>query len=130
MKCRADDTQNEFYDVFLIDSDFAIERPKRAYRTGLHLLSGKGKLTHKSDDAASAGGGDNDIDIDNPMNQEMLIQSGEGKGQNANEMHDEVEHDASQHTFFIVNSQIKLKLVAKNAVSSVELIVMRDPDRS
>ncbi len=49
----------------------------------------------------------------------MIIQSGEGKGQKADEMHDESEHDASQHTFFIVNSQRKLKLVAKNAVSVV-----------
>ena len=100
----------------MIDADFAIERPKRAYRTGLHLLSGKGKLNPKSDRKESAGIKDDEIDTENPLTQEMIIQSGEGKGKNANEMHDESEHDASQHTFYIVNAQRRVKLVAKNAV--------------
>jgi phospholipase D1/2 len=46
----------------------------------------------------------------------MMIQSGEGKGQGADQMFDEEEVRASQHTFFISNSQRKLKLVTKNAV--------------
>lgn len=33
--------ETDIYDVFLIDTDFTIERPKRAYRKGLHLLSNK-----------------------------------------------------------------------------------------
>jgi phospholipase D1/2 len=111
--------------VFLIDQDFTIERPKRAYRTGLHLLSGKGSIKSH---AHSSKHGDtianavdplhaDEVDTDNPLTREMIINGGEGKGDAADQMHDEKEHHASQHTFFIANSQRKIKLVAKNAVS-------------
>ena len=114
-------SQTEFYDVFLIDNDFAIERPKRVYRTGFHFVTGNGSiksLAHKGDDVANVGNADeNDFDTDNPLTQQMIIASGEGKGEKADEMHDDGESKASQHTFFIVNSQRRLKLVARNAVS-------------
>lgn len=74
---------------------------------------------------------DNDIDLDNPFAQEMIINSGRGKGDKglgiykrgedpANMSDDEEngqESHASQHTFYIISSQRRLKLVAKNAVS-------------
>lgn len=57
------------------------------------------------------------IDTDNPFARDMIINSGEGKGQKATALDskDGEEADASHHTFFIVNSQRRLKLVAKNA---------------
>jgi hypothetical protein len=113
--------QTEFYEVFLIDQDFTIERPKRAYRTGFHFMTGKGSLRahkEKGDTVANAihPEHEGEVDTDNPFTQEMMIQNGEGKGDGADQMHDEKEHHASQHTFFITNSQRKLKLVTKNAV--------------
>ncbi|OCF40014.1 phospholipase D [Kwoniella heveanensis CBS 569] len=117
----------DFYDVFLIDADFTIERPKRYYRTGMHLLSGHGSLKslkHKGDLMANAADDNpNDIDTDNPFNRELIIASGEGKGSKGQSMHDDGEHHASQHTFSIINSQRKLKLVAKNARQMHQFIV-------
>lgn len=109
-----------YYDVFLIDADFMIERPKRVYRTGFNLATGHRNmksLVHKAgrprDDDEEDG-----IDTDNPLTAEMIVASGEGEGDRAANMHDEGESKASQHTFFIANSQRRLKLVTKNAVSS------------
>jgi phospholipase D1/2 len=121
------DPQTEFYEVFMLDQDFSIVRPKRAYRTGFHLMTGKGSLRalkEKGDTVANAVHPEHtdDIDPENPFTQEMIIQSGEGKGDAADQMYDEKEHHASQHTFFITNSQRKLKLVTKNAVSFGSLL--------
>jgi len=101
----------------MLDQDFSIERPKRAYRTGFHLLTGK-SLKRKEGDPTKAiqPEHEGEIDTENPFTQEMMIQNGEGKGQGADQMQDEEEVRASQHTFFISNSQRKLKLVTKNAV--------------
>lgn len=123
----------DFYDVFLLDQDFAIERPKRVYRTGLHLMTGqtsvraiRKKETPMGNEKGEARGGivsdggsdDEGIDLDNPFAREMVIASGEGTGQKLGAPHEDGdEHHASQHTFFIVNEQRRLKLVAKNAVS-------------
>lgn len=103
----------------MLDQDFSIERPKRAYRTGFHLLTGK-SLKRKEGDPTKAiqPEHEGEIDTENPFTQEMMIQNGEGKGQGADHMQDEEEVRASQHTFFISNSQRKLKLVTKNAVCS------------
>nr|XP_018262600.1 phospholipase D [Kwoniella dejecticola CBS 10117]OBR84758.1 phospholipase D [Kwoniella dejecticola CBS 10117] len=121
----------DYYDVFLLDADFTIERPKRYYRTGLHMLTSHGPskhvLKHKSsnDVISNARDGDNpnDIDLDNPFNRELIIASGEGKGSKGQSMHDEGEHHASQHTFTIGNSQRRMKLVAKNARQMHQFIV-------
>jgi phospholipase D1/2 len=107
----------------MLDQDFSIVRPKRAYRTGFHLMTGKGSLRAIKDKSGTDTVADavphqgEGIDAENPFTQEMIIQSGEGKGDAADQMHDEKEHHASQHTFYITNSQRKLKLVTKNAVS-------------
>lgn len=106
----------------MIDADFAIERPKRVYRHGLHLMTGHSSmksLRHK-DSVGRDGIDENDIDLDNPFAREMVIANGEAHGQKISSGHQEEgdEQNASQHTFFIVNTQRRLKLVAKNAVSS------------
>lgn len=118
----------------MIDDDFAIERPKRAYRHGLHLMTGHSttktlRAKYDKDDPIEHPE-DNDIDLDNPFAQEMIINSGRGKGDKglgiykrgadpANMSDDDEngqESHASQHTFYIISSQRRLKLVAKNAV--------------
>ncbi|EIW66666.1 hypothetical protein TREMEDRAFT_34686 [Tremella mesenterica DSM 1558] len=113
----------ELYDVFLIDSDFAIERPKRVYRTGFNLLSGRNLKKGKLHDPTSDAGAIDHVDTENPHDQDIIAASGEGKGPRAEEMKDERENDASQHTFFIVNSQRKLKLVTRNARQMHQFIV-------
>ncbi|WWD04615.1 hypothetical protein V865_002686 [Kwoniella europaea PYCC6329] len=115
----------DYYDVFLLDADFTIERPKRYYRTGFHLLTNHGSTNRKkkSGKANVAGDNPNNIDLDNPFNRELIISSGEGKGSKGQSMHDEGEHHASQHTFTIGNSQRRLKLVAKNARQMHQFIV-------
>ncbi|KAL7424031.1 Phospholipase D1 [Cryptotrichosporon argae] len=108
----------DLYDVFLLDTDFSIERPKRAYRTGLSLLSGghvksiKGRKELGADAEKIVG---SMVDHSNPAAVAIAQGAGEGEGQHADEMQDEEEAKASQHTFYITNSQRKLKLVAKNA---------------
>jgi hypothetical protein len=98
--------------VFMIDEDFAIERPKRVYRAGLHFMKGKTGTKDKHGPLEDA-----DIDHENPFARDMIINSGEGKGEKATQLDakDGEEAEASHHTFFIVNSQRRLKLVAKNA---------------
>ncbi|ODN95881.1 phospholipase D [Cryptococcus wingfieldii CBS 7118] len=106
----------DLYEVFLFDPDFTIIRPKRYYRTGMGILHPH-KKDREDDEIA------NHVDADNPFTKEVMIASGEGKGSKAQNLQDETEHEASQHTFYIVNSQIKLKLVAKNARQMHQYIV-------
>nr|XP_019012545.1 phospholipase D [Kwoniella pini CBS 10737]OCF51326.1 phospholipase D [Kwoniella pini CBS 10737] len=113
----------DYYDVFLLDADFSIERPKRYYRTGLHLFKSHGSGKTKSSNDARDEDNPNDIDLDNPFNRELIIASGEGKGSKGQSMHDDGEHHASQHVFTIANSQRRLKLVAKNARQMHQFIV-------
>ncbi|AAW43231.2 conserved hypothetical protein [Cryptococcus deneoformans JEC21] len=117
----------DFYDVFLFDSDFTIIRPKRYYRQGINILSGHAAVRHiKLKNGSDTNNNINipeRVDTDNPFSREIIVRSGEGQGSKAHNMHDETEHEASQHTFYIVNSQRKLKLVAKNARQMHQFIV-------
>ena len=116
----------EIYDVFMLDEDFSIERPKRVYRTGFNLLSGhkavhaiKGKRDRlKADDHSRL-----DFDPSDPLSENIMENSGEpGRTEDRDDDND-AEHDASQHTFFIANSQRKIKLVARNARQMHQFIV-------
>ncbi|BEI82309.1 hypothetical protein CcaverHIS002_0301770 [Cutaneotrichosporon cavernicola] len=86
--------ETDIYDVFLIDTDFAIERPKRAYRKGLHMLSHKAKSETPDEDPEAH------VDDERGANK-----------------------DASQHTFYISNAQRRLRLQAKNARAMHQFIV-------
>lgn len=120
--------QTDFYDVFLFDTDFTIIRPKRYYRQGINILSGHAAVKHVKPKVGSDTSNDNNIaehvDTDNSFNREVIVKSGEGQEFKAQKIHDEAEHEASQHTFYIVNSQRKLKLVAKNAVGYLCLFAL------
>ncbi|ORX40300.1 hypothetical protein BD324DRAFT_641172 [Kockovaella imperatae] len=111
----------EFYDVFILDQDFAIERPKRAYRHGLHLVTGKSSIKRSHKHSATD---EIEVDPENPLATEIAINSGEGKGPNPHTLGDDGQESyASQHTFFIVSSQRKLKLQARNARHMHQFIV-------
>ncbi len=121
--------QDEIYEVFLIDSDFEIERPKRVLRRGLNKLTGhgsvKGLIKHQADEqntgastaqkdhqakiAAEAGSGQA-LDNDGEKTHQAAIMDGDSR-------------DASQHTFYITNSQQRLRLVAKNVRQMQQFII-------
>ncbi|KAJ6584781.1 phospholipase D [Mycena capillaripes] len=161
----------EIWDVFLLDADFEIERPKRYYRQGLKLLhpdstqdedvappnglqppvdndaksmigsirSGFSKLLHPSrrhangtvrgDDRSSTSSGSSASSIVSQAPAPMLDPSTNanpltpGADQTDADRHwhpDEKKkrkkgvEDVSKHTFYIVNSQMRLKLFARN----------------
>ncbi|TKY90598.1 hypothetical protein EX895_000596 [Sporisorium graminicola] len=110
----------QLYDVFLMDNEFKVERPKRLYKQTMHIAHG---FTHSDEKKAaeiesseqpdaSNGAGNKDASYD----QTALLTGGHFKSVDPNkreEAHNEERH-ASSHTFYIRNSERKLKLVAKN----------------
>lgn len=130
----------EIYDVFLIDSDFAIERPKRVLRKTLKAFTGKssfkviariekeegkgGSGTAQADRqariAAAAGSGapladdsssssDSSSDEDGSRPIDRTRRKIKGAALNENEG-----SSASQHTFYIISSQRRVKVSAAN----------------
>lgn len=115
---------SDIYDVFLIDSDFTIERPKRVYRTGFSLISGKAtRHDPKQTTRINQRPGLEAVDPDNPLDMDLVASSGEDQTRALDIANEEGENEASHHTFFISNSQRKLKLIAKNARVMHQFIV-------
>ncbi|KIY44775.1 phospholipase D [Fistulina hepatica ATCC 64428] len=95
------------WDVFLLDSDFKIERPTRYYRQGLNLLHGE------------AGDGESRIPTV-VTRSEVHLSPREPWSSTvttdrsvASTSKIALEGDVSKHTFYIVNSQMRLKLNAR-----------------
>ncbi|GMK58130.1 hypothetical protein CspeluHIS016_0501620 [Cutaneotrichosporon spelunceum] len=86
--------ETDIYDVFLIDTDFAIERPKRVYRKGMQMLRHKSRREAQDEDP--------DVHVDDE----------EGGLRNT-----------SQHTFYISNAQRRLRLQAKSARAMHQFIL-------
>ncbi|GLB38253.1 putative phospholipase [Lyophyllum shimeji] len=151
------------WDLFLLDSDFRIERPKRYYRQGLNLLHPESihtgnlhptKAVDKSDDRiypasdcrsiissitdrvgkvfrkegyqhaptlngeaeheeSSSFGGSEEAQpaamLDPSTNVNPITADGDVDDQNMKRA-----HDVSKHTFYIINAQMRLKLIAHN----------------
>ncbi|KAJ7645486.1 phospholipase D [Mycena polygramma] len=161
----------EIWDVFLLDADFEIERPKRYYRQGLKLLqpdtvdekdaptsdgqlhppadhdgrsmigsirSSFSKLIHPSrrqangtargDDHSSTTSGSSASSVASEAPAPMLdpstnmnpLSPGEEQADADRHWHPDEKNkqkrveDVSKHTFYIVNSQMRLKLFARN----------------
>ena len=183
MSCKKLNTsQLKVWDVFLLDSDFAIERPRRYYRQGLNLLHADGghqdkgeaadekgnklavhsdtehmsligtikgrvskalrrtdrsrraRTTVDGDDSDDSGDSDPSVSshpaplLDPSTNVNPLSQDPEDQ---QDHLGDENDHpwsekkkkananEVSKHTFFVTNSQMRLKLYAKNEVRNV-----------
>jgi phospholipase D1/2 len=111
--------------VFLIDPDFNIERPKRAFRQGLKRLTGQGSLKAAVGYNTKEGEGNNTSTEDKNLH-EIAAAAGSGQAltkeqqkklnQHSKALGEGDSRDASQHTFYINSSQRRLKLVAKNVV--------------
>lgn len=119
----------QLYDVFLMDNDFKVERPKRLYKQTMHIAHGlthsddkKGPEIESSEQPESSGsGGAKEASYD----QTALLTGGHFKDADPNkrdEAHDSERH-ASSHTFYIRNAERKLKLVAKNERMMEQFIV-------
>lgn len=118
--------QTDYYDVFLIDPDFTIERPKRKLRQGLKKLTGQGSLKAAIGYNAKEGEGNHTSAEDKNLH-EIAAAAGSGQAltkeqqkklsQHSQALGEGDSRDASQHTFYINSSQRRLKLVAKNVVS-------------
>lgn len=168
------------WDVFLLDSDFTIEQPKRYYRQGLNLLhpdtemneeisvktaghslevqsnpehssvmgtiksrvsrilhiggrhghnangdaahDSDGRSSHSSSNASSASSSRPPTPLLDPSTNTNPLTSGEDRQEEQDRAWDSSKKkgkrtaDVSKHTFFISNSQMKLKLFAKNEV--------------
>ncbi|WVN88729.1 uncharacterized protein L203_103942 [Cryptococcus depauperatus CBS 7841] len=114
----------DVYDVFLFDSDFTIIRPTRYYRQGALILSGhKATKTIKIDSDGVSQNHESLPWIDAEENNDRATRFGNEEGSKLQNMNYEKELQASQHTFYIMNSGRKLKLVAKNARHMYQFIV-------
>ncbi|GAC95524.1 phospholipase D active site motif containing protein [Pseudozyma hubeiensis SY62] len=110
----------QLYDVFLMDNEFKVERPKRLYKQTMHIAHGfthsdekKGAGFESSEQPdASKGAEGKDASYDKTA----LLTGGHFKDADPTkreEAHSDERHTSS-HTFYIHNSERKLKLVAKN----------------
>ncbi|SJX60442.1 probable SPO14-phospholipase D [Sporisorium reilianum f. sp. reilianum] len=110
----------QLYDVFLMDNEFKVERPKRLYKQTMHIAHG---LTHSDEKKAAEVESSEQPDASNgsgakeaSYDQTALLTGGHFKDVDPNkreEAHSDERH-ASSHTFYIRNAERKLKLVAKN----------------
>ncbi|EPQ28717.1 uncharacterized protein PFL1_03521 [Pseudozyma flocculosa PF-1] len=126
----------QIYDVFLMDNDFVIERPKRLYKQTMHLAHG---LTHSDDkeqraiDSSEQTGDPGDVaaaEKQGSYDRTALLTEGQfadperkkqgdkggggGKGGGADADKADPNRHVSSHTFYIRNAERKLKLVARN----------------
>lgn len=110
--------QTDLYDVFIFDSDFEIERPKRLYKKGLSLFDHLRK--DQSDETATHLGDTKGAGDPADPSTTDIAQSDP-----------KTLRDASSHTFYITNAERKLKLVAKNErqmdqfIASIEKVAAR-----
>lgn len=157
------------WDVFMLDSDFVIERPKRYYRQGFNLLHpetasehrpkassehvgsvrsrlskvfhprtkshpelGEGRRSSVSSDSSSSSSSNSSMASDNreamldpstntnPLTagpddeHENFTEDNKIKWDPQHERKKKKEGEVSKHTFYIINSQMRLKLYAKN----------------
>ncbi|EJC97886.1 phospholipase D [Fomitiporia mediterranea MF3/22] len=111
------------WDVFMLDPDFKIERPKRYYRQGLNML----QHTHGSESGSDSPGtpmADPSTNVDPMQGDEHEYEHGDDQQPDVAEAEKQLQQrrskgkkrtkDVSRHTFFVSNSQMRLKLFAKN----------------
>ena len=111
----------QIYDVFLMDNDFKIERPKRFYKQTMHIAHG---LTHSDEKpeakAAESSNQTNGAASESREDHTALLTDGQfvdpekkkAQRRGKTSKSDPNRHTSS-HTFYIRNAERKLKLVAK-----------------
>lgn len=171
--------QLKVWDVFLLDSDFKIERPKRYYRQGLNILNSdiaasgpphstkisekprlhpdsdcmsmissiKSRVSRifsaKGDQPVTSGNDPSGDDLSSSSSISLSLQAPtamldpsvnvdpisnrprdetENMGQQDEKSNDTAK-DVSKHTFYVVNSQMRLKISAHNEVCSTFIVL-------
>ncbi|KAF6757522.1 hypothetical protein DFP72DRAFT_758222, partial [Ephemerocybe angulata] len=114
----------DIWDVFLLDSEFKIERPKRYYRQGfgglLHLDGSSDEENEETVDRLEANG---DKSKEEEEEQRKALAEVRDHQRNLREQQKKAEgKDVSKHTFYIVNSQMRLKLYARNERQMLQFI--------
>ncbi|KIP01912.1 hypothetical protein PHLGIDRAFT_96565 [Phlebiopsis gigantea 11061_1 CR5-6] len=99
------------HDVFMIDTDFKIERPKRYYRQGLNLLTHPEATLEEEHRRITP--------ILDPSTNTNPLLGAESEGAEKDDAAQDKkkpkkQQDMSKHTFYIENSQTRLKLFARN----------------
>ncbi|KAL8280164.1 hypothetical protein RQP46_007494 [Phenoliferia psychrophenolica] len=131
-----DPASTKIYEVFMIDSTFELERPKRMYRQGLNLFHHPHDSDSENEDPSGAPKSQNEktdpLLAAEPTPQghrgagDPLDPSSTNVGADSNEM-----HDSSNHTFYLKSSERRLRLVAKTErqqdqfIASIEKMVAK-----
>lgn len=148
----ADPGSAEVWDVFLFDQDFQLERPKRLYRQGLSNIRSvispeDAERDQNEDDMIDAfEGGEKTEKGVMPMSKAKRFLMGRKKHADRPSMGDpqdpsttdianqpEEMQSTSQHTFYLNNAEIRLKLTAKSErqmdqfIASIERIAQKSP---
>lgn len=125
---------SKIYDVFLMDADFVIERPKRLYRQGIGFFADGKQKTPDEDSRKDA---DGIPDGGQPFaGMEGIRGGGIGDPNDPSTTSDAKDDpqnlkNASAHTFYIKNAERKVKLVAKSErqmdqfIASIEKMASR-----
>lgn len=126
-------------DVFLFDVDFRITRPKRIYRQPLHHSkdpadgeSDSSDANHEDMPARDQTGQDNSEKGRKDL-AELIIKGQFTNMREGREIDLQHAHGVSAHTFYLINSHQKLKLVAHNQrqmnqfVASMQDVAKRNP---
>lgn len=134
----------EVHDVFLIDGEFKVERPKRIYKQATHFateLRGHGGLSSDEQAGEDARNGDEKgqkeqrIGMHNGGDNTALLTDGQFKEgeKKRKQTKDAANTNVSSHTFYIHNAERKLKLSAKSDrileqfVASMERVALQSP---
>ncbi|CAO1628953.1 unnamed protein product [Parajaminaea phylloscopi] len=123
----------EVHDVFLVDGEFRVERPKRIYKQAAHLATElKGG---DSGDQEKTGSAENGAADGQKPDQIALLTNGQFKEgeQKRGDLRGAANTNVSSHTFYIYNAERKLKLSAKSDrileqfVASMERVALQSP---
>lgn len=132
---------HEIHDVFLIDGEFRIERPKRIYKQAANLAIGsrggdedgeKGKGKEKDDDGSREREDGRDEADREQRSKTALLTEGQWSEQETSKRN-AANASVSSHTFYIINAERKLKLSAKSDrileqfVASMERVALQSP---
>jgi phospholipase D1/2 len=125
--------QTQPWEVFLIDPSFIIERPKRLYRKTINSVT-LGAFRKDGDADALADAGDARPEDEQAPKRDKAGGVGDPNDPSTTDLaksNPEELRDASSHTFYIKNTQTRLKLVAKNErqmdqfIASIERMAKR-----
>lgn len=122
--------QTKIYEVFMIDSTFELERPKRIYRQGLNIFQHRSDSDSETEDAPKT----EKAPVDPLLAAEPKPLGHRGAGDPLDPSATDggtALRDSSNHTFYLKSSERRLRLVAKTErqqdqfIASIEKMVAK-----